>query len=136
MIKHLASSLYYHAHRLKKKKKGIKLAFSSYQKQLQLHETKALLMNALLIDEHEVTFYFILYYAVLCLVDESCLTLCDPMDCTRLLCPWGFSRQEYWTGLPCSPPGDLPNPRIEPRSPMLQADYLPAELPGKPLILY
>ena len=28
----------------------------------------------------------------------------------RLLCPWGFSRQEYWSGLPCPPPGDLANP--------------------------
>ena len=36
---------------------------------------------------------------------------------TRLLCPWGFSRQEYWRGLPCPPPGDLPNPGIEPRFP-------------------
>ena len=34
----------------------------------------------------------------------------------------GFSRQEYWSGLPCPPPGDLPNPGIEPRSPTLQAD--------------
>jgi len=33
--------------------------------------------------------------------------------------------------LPCSPPGDLPNPGIEPRSPALQADSLPSELPGK-----
>ena len=39
---------------------------------------------------------------------------------TRLLCPWGFSRQEYWSGLPCPPPEDLPNPGIEPRSPALQ----------------
>ena len=36
-----------------------------------------------------------------------------------------FSRKEYWNGLPCSPPGDLPNPRIEPRSTALQADSLP-----------
>ena len=36
----------------------------------------------------------------------------------------GFSREEYWSGLPCSPPGDLPNPRIEPRSPALQVDSL------------
>ena len=50
----------------------------------------------------------------------------------RLLYPWGFSRQEYWSGLPCPPPGDIPNPRIEPRSPTLQVDSLPAELPGKP----
>ena len=34
----------------------------------------------------------------------------------RLLCPWGFSRQEYWNGLPCPPPGDLPHPGMEPKS--------------------
>ena len=34
----------------------------------------------------------------------------------RLLCPWGFSRQEYWSGLPCAPLGDLPKPGIEPTS--------------------
>ena len=34
----------------------------------------------------------------------------------RLLCPWGFSRQGYWSGLSCPPPGDLPNPGIEPIS--------------------
>ena len=44
----------------------------------------------------------------------------------------GFSRPEYWSGLPCSPPGDLPNPGIKPRSPVLQADSLPPEPPGKP----
>ena len=49
-----------------------------------------------------------------------------------LLCSWGVSRQEYWSGLPCLPPGDLPNPGIEPRSPALQADSLLPELPGKP----
>ena len=53
----------------------------------------------------------------------------------RLLCPWGLSRQEYWSGLPCPPPGDLPNPGIEPRSPALQLDSLPIEPPGKPLII-
>ena len=39
----------------------------------------------------------------------------------------GFSRQEYWGGLPFSSPGDLPNPGIEPGSPALQADTLPSE---------
>ena len=34
----------------------------------------------------------------------------------RLLCPWGVSRQEYWSGLSCPPPGDLPNPGIKPTS--------------------
>ena len=43
----------------------------------------------------------------------------------------GFSSQECWSGLPCPPPGDLPNPGIEPRSPALQADALPSEPPGK-----
>ena len=36
----------------------------------------------------------------------------------------GFSRQEHWSGLPCPPPGDLPDPGIEPASPALQADSL------------
>ena len=44
----------------------------------------------------------------------------------------GFSRQEYWSGLPGPPPGDLPNPGIKPESPTLQVDSLPAELSGKP----
>ena len=43
----------------------------------------------------------------------------------------GFSRQEYWSGLPCPPPGDLPNPGIEPTSPALQGDSLPSEPPRK-----
>ena len=44
----------------------------------------------------------------------------------------GFSRQEYWSGLSCPPPGDLPDPGIKPRSPALQVDSLPTEPPGKP----
>ena len=44
----------------------------------------------------------------------------------------GFSRQEYWSGLPCPLPGDLPNSGIETRSPTLQADSLPSKPPGKP----
>ena len=42
-----------------------------------------------------------------------------------------FSGQEYWTGLPFPSPGDLSDPRIEPRSPALQADSLLSEPPGK-----
>ena len=64
------------------------------------------------------------------------LTLHDPMDCSQPApLSTGFSRQEYWNGLP-RPPPDLPDPRIKPASPMspvLQADSLPAEPPGKPL---
>ena len=44
----------------------------------------------------------------------------------------GFSRQEYWGGLPFPPPGDLPDPGIEAGSPALQADSLLSEPPGKP----
>ena len=51
----------------------------------------------------------------------------------------GFSRhegkmacKEYWSGLSCPPPGDLPNPTVKPRSPILQVDYLLSESPGKP----
>ena len=57
------------------------------------------------------------------------------LQSTRLLCPWGFSRQEYWSGLPCPFPGDLPNPGIEHRSPTLQVASLPSEPPGKPTII-
>ena len=48
----------------------------------------------------------------------------------------GFSRQEYWSGLPFPSSGDLPHPRIEPGSPVLQADALPSEPPGKLVIYY
>ena len=44
----------------------------------------------------------------------------------------GFSRQEYWSGLPFPSPGHLPDPGIEPGSPALQAYALPSEPPGKP----
>ena len=46
-----------------------------------------------------------------------------------------FSRPEYWSGLPFPPPGNLPDPGIEPRSPALQADSFSFEPPGKPLEL-
>ena len=61
-------------------------------------------------------------------VSQLCLTLCDPWD--------PFSRQEHWSELPCHSPGDLPNPGIEPRSPALRVDSLPAKLPGKPQCVF
>ena len=45
----------------------------------------------------------------------------------------GFPRQEYWSGLPCPPPGDLPDPGIEPGFPASQADSLPLSHQGRPL---
>ena len=66
-------------------------------------------------------------------VTKSCLTLATPwtIACQAPLSV-GYSRQEYWSGLPFPSPGDLPNPGIEPRPPALQADSLPPELQGKP----
>ena len=63
---------------------------------------------------------------------QSCLPLCDPKDCSpfRFLCPWGFSRQEYWNGLPGPPSGDLPNLGTKPRSPPLWADSFQSEPAG------
>ena len=60
---------------------------------------------------------------------QSCPTLCDPMDGSPPApLSTGFSRQEYWSGLPFPTPGDLPDPGIEPESlssPTFQADSLP-----------
>ena len=55
---------------------------------------------------------------------------------TRFLCPWDFSRQGYWNGLPFPSPGDLPDPGIKSGSPELQADSLLTGLPGKLLIIH
>ena len=57
---------------------------------------------------------------------QLCLILCDPMTVAHWASlSMGFSRQEYWSVLPCPPPGDLSDPGIEPMSPALQADSLP-----------
>ena len=68
---------------------------------------------------------------VLCLV--SCVQLfMTPRTVTHQApLSMGFSRQEYWSELPCPPPGDLLNPGIKPNSPTLQLDPLLSELPGK-----
>ena len=63
------------------------------------------------------------------LVAKLCLTLMTPWTITRQApLSLGFSRQEYWSGLPFPSPGDLPTPGIEPRSPALQADSLLTKL--------
>ena len=66
-----------------------------------------------------------------CSVMSDCLQPHE-LQPTRLLYPWGFSRQEYWSGLLCPPPGNLPNLRIKPRCAALQGDYSLSEPPGKP----
>ena len=68
------------------------------------------------------------------LVAKLCPTLVTPWTVTcQAPLSMGFSRQEYWSGLPFPSPGDLPDPGIEPRSPALQANFLPTELQGKPI---
>ena len=68
------------------------------------------------------------------LVTKSCLTLVTSWTVTyQTPLSVAFSRQEYWSGLPFSSPGDLPNPEIEPGSPALQADLLLTEIGEKPL---
>ena len=65
-------------------------------------------------------------------VAQSCPTLCDPWTVAHQAPPsMGFSRQEYWSGLPFPSPGDLPDPGIKPRSPTLQADALTSAPPGE-----
>jgi len=80
---------------------------------------------------------YLLYHISIYFSSES------DFSCVRLfVIPWivayhappsmGFSRQEYWSGLPFPSPGDLPNPRIELGWPSLEADTLTSEPPGKP----
>ena len=68
----------------------------------------------------------------MCLVAQSRLTLCDPVDCIAHQAPlsMGIFRQEYWNELLCPPPGDVPDPGTEPRSPTLLVDSLLSEQPG------
>ena len=67
-------------------------------------------------------------------IDKLCLTLATPWTVGfQAPLSMGFSRQEYWSGLPFSSPGDLPDPGIKLRSPASQADSLLTESPGKPI---
>ena len=78
-----------------------------------------------------------IYFKGMCvLVVQLCPILCDSWTgAHQTPLSMGFSRQEYWSGLPFPPPGDLPKPGIEPTSavsPASQVDSLPAEPSGKP----
>ena len=77
------------------------------------------------------TSYISLFVVWWCLVTQLCPTLCDPMNyiARQAPLPIGFSRQEYWSGLPFPSPGDLPNPGIKP---VLHADSLPLRHKVKP----
>ena len=65
------------------------------------------------------------------LVAQSCPTIGNPWPVAHQApLAMGFSRQEYWSGSPCPPPEDLPDPGIKPRFPALQADSLPLSHQG------
>ena len=80
-------------------------------------------------------------------VNDMLLCVCvQSLSCVQLfVTPWTaacqaplpmrFSRKDYWSGLPCPPPEDLPNPGIEPGSPAFQVDSFTIEPPGKPNML-
>ena len=69
----------------------------------------------------------------MCSAVQSCLTLCDPWTVAHQApLSMGFFRQEYWSGLPFPPSGDLLGLGIKPASPALQADPFTAEPSGKP----
>ena len=71
------------------------------------------------------------------LITKSSVTLATPWTVAgQAPLSMGFSRQEYWSGLPFPSPRDLPNPGIKRRSPSLQEDSLPAEPQGKPNVYY
>ena len=69
-------------------------------------------------------------------VTKWCRTLSDPTDCMQHQDPlsMGFPRQEYWCGLPFPPPGDLPDPEIQPSSPALAGGFFTTEPPRKPAV--
>ena len=73
-----------------------------------------------------------LYYTfVYVLVAQSCPTLCNPVEFSppgSSVHGIGFSRQQYWSGLPFPPAGNFPDLGIEPGSSAEQADSLPSEL--------
>ena len=73
-----------------------------------------------------------LKYCCCCSVTKSCLTFVtlQTVTCWASL-SMGFPRQEYWSELPFSTPGDLPNPGIEPTSSAWQADAFTTKPPGK-----
>ena len=81
---------------------------------------------------HIDNMYMDIFVVVVWLLSRVWL-FCNPMDCSPPSSSvHGISRQEYWSGLPFPPPGDLPDPGIKPMSPALQANFLPTEPPGKP----
>ena len=97
----------------------IKLSFNENTKQI----------NIVLKNTSSVLYFLVVVVGGL--LAKLCWTLAPPWTVAHQApLSMEFSRQEYWSGLPFSSPGDLSDPGIEPSSPVLQADSLPEELPG------
>ena len=77
-------------------------------------------------------FHLLNCYCCCSLITKSCLILCNPTDGNPPL-SMGFSRREYWSGLPFPSPGDLSDPGTEPTSPELAGRFFTTEPPGKPI---
>ena len=92
------------------------------------HEDEWTTVHRVLTTESS-TKYALSVVVVMVLVPKSYPTLMNPWT---IALSKGFPRQEYWSGLPSPSPEDFPDPGIEPRSPVLQADALPSEPPASP----
>ena len=93
------------------------------------------ILQARILEWIAIPFSLIVSCAVLCcayLLSHVQLFANPWVVACQTLLSMGFSRQEYWSGLPCPPPGNLPIPGIKPRFPALQVNFLPSEPPGKP----
>ena len=108
----------------------------TFNKSLKLEYAHIVFDNLLCLNYYYAIAYAHTHACVRAQSLQSCLTLCDPMDSKALQAPlsMGFSRQEYWSRLPCPSPGDVPDPGIELSlaSPALQVDSLPLSHQGSP----
>ena len=107
------------------------MSINKHKKWMDYGNNLLLILNLLLVKFSKDSFI-----QLLCCANLSCSVMSDSfrphrLQPIRLLYPWGFSRQEYWSGLACPPPGDLPNTGVEFRSPTLQADSWLTEPPGR-----
>ena len=92
-----------------------------------------------LLDTPEATYHMCIYIYIYIVVDLlTYVQLFAALWSVAHQAPlsMGFPRQEYWSGLPLSSPGDLPNPGIEPTSPALAGGFFTTEPPWKPIYMY
>jgi len=106
--------------------------FQKYSEFVNIKQVKIILNSINQNSQYLVVISFKQIYGGGLIAKPLCLTLATSwtVACQAPLY-MGFSRQEYWSGLPFPSSGDHPNPGIEPKSPALQADSLPTELRGK-----